>query len=68
MKKIYIVFLAAVLAMATSCKEGTLDTAPTDAVAGSTLLETTDGGYMAIKGAIRYFWQLGVSTSGNQHQ
>ena len=33
MKKIYIVFLAAVLAMATSCKEGTLDTAPTDAVA-----------------------------------
>ena len=68
MKKIFIVLLAAVLTMATSCKEGTLDTAPTDAVAGSTLLETTEGGYMALNGAIRYFWQWGVTTTGNYHQ
>lgn len=68
MKKIFIVFLAAILAMTTSCKEGTLDTAPTDAVAGSTLLETTDGGYMALNGAIRWFWQWGMTVTGNAHQ
>lgn len=68
MKKIYIVLLAAVLAMTTSCKEGTLDTAPTDAVAGSTLLETTEGGYMALNGAVRWLWQWGVTVTGNAHQ
>ncbi|MBQ2917628.1 MAG: RagB/SusD family nutrient uptake outer membrane protein [Bacteroidales bacterium] len=68
MKKIYIVLMAAVLTMATSCKEGTLDTAPTDAVAGSTLLNDTEGGYMALNGAIRWFWQWGVTVTGNAHQ
>jgi hypothetical protein len=68
MKKIYVILLAAVLAMTTSCKEGTLDTAPTDAVAGSTLLETTEGGYMALNGAIRWLWQWGVTVTGNAHQ
>ncbi len=68
MKKIYIALLAAVLSMTTSCQEGILDTSPSDAVAGSTLLETTDGGYMALNGAIRYFWQWGVTTTGNYHQ
>lgn len=68
MKKIFIVLVAAVLAMTTSCKEGILDTAPTDAVAGSTLLEDTEGGYMALNGAIRWLWQWGVTVTGNAHQ
>ena len=68
MKKIYIVLLTALLAMTTSCQEGTLDTTPTTAVSGATLLENTEGGYMALNGAIRWFWQWGVSVTGNAHQ
>lgn len=68
MKKIFIVILAAVLALATSCKEGTLDTNPTTAVSGSTLLKDTEGGYKALNGAIRWVWEWGVTVTGNAHQ
>ena len=52
----------------TSCKSDLLDTNPTDQVSGDTMLKTTDGGYMALNGMIRYFWQWGQTTEGNYHQ
>lgn len=52
----------------TSCKSDLLDTNPTDKVSGDTMLKTTDGGYMALNGMIRYFWQWGQTTTGNYHQ
>lgn len=52
----------------TSCKSDLLDTNPTDQVSGDTMLKTTDGGYMALNGMIRYFWQWGQTTTGNYHQ
>lgn len=67
MKKIFLVLLAS-LALATSCDKKLLDTTPTTAVSGSTLLENTEGGYMALNGAIRWLWQWGVTVSGNAHQ
>ena len=67
MKKIYLSILAA-LTLATGCNQELLDTTPTTAVSGSTLLENTEGGYMALNGAIRWIWQWGMTVSGNAHQ
>ncbi|MGM9737647.1 MAG: RagB/SusD family nutrient uptake outer membrane protein [Candidatus Cryptobacteroides sp.] len=63
-----IISLIAVALLSGACTEGTLDTAPTTAVSGSTMLETTEGGYMAMNGALRFLWQWGVTTTGNYHQ
>ena len=67
MKKIFLSILAAAC-MATSCNEDLLNTSPTTAVSGDTLLETTEGGLMALNGSIRWFWQWGMSVTGNAHQ
>ena len=68
MKKL-IYILAALAAMTTvSCNSDVLDTNPTDEVSGDTIFQDTDGGYMALNGMIRFFWQWGVTTSENTHQ
>lgn len=51
-----------------SCNSELLDTNPTDAVSGDTMFDNTDGGFMALNGAIRFFWQWGMTTTGNYHQ
>ncbi|MBO7249250.1 MAG: RagB/SusD family nutrient uptake outer membrane protein [Bacteroidales bacterium] len=68
MKKILLLAIAAVMALATSCNENKLNTNPTDAVSGEFMLENTNGGMMALNGTIRYLWQWGVTTTGNYHQ
>ncbi len=66
-KTLYIIAALAALSF-TSCKSELLDTNPTDAVSGDTMFSTTDGGYMALNGMIRFFWQWGQTTTGNYHQ
>ncbi len=70
MKKIIIslVSVFAVLASVTSCDKELLNTNPTDAVSGDTVFTDTEGGLMALNGAIRFFWQWGQTTTGNYHQ
>ncbi len=69
MKKIlYTLIALATLAFANSCKPETLETTPTDAVSGEFILGTTEGGYQALNGTIRFFWQWGSTTTGNYHQ
>jgi len=68
MKKIfYFIALSAAL-LCSSCAEDALEVAPTDQVSADTMLNTTEGGMMALNGTIRFFWQWGVSTTGNYHQ
>lgn len=70
MKKILFSIMAAfaVLASTVSCNPELLNTNPTDAVSGDTVFEDTEGGLMALNGAIRFFWQWGQTTTGNYHQ
>lgn len=68
MKKILLLAIAAVMALATSCNDGKLNTNPTDKVSGEFMLENTNGGMMALNGTIRFLWQWGVTTTGNYHQ
>ena len=68
MKRILYALMALAALSFTSCKSDLLDTNPTDQVSGDTMLKTTDGGYMALNGMIRYFWQWGQTTTGNYHQ
>lgn len=70
MKKIILIFTASLIAVASlvSCSSEKLDTTPTDRVTGDVILSSTDGAYMALNGMIRYFWQWGVTTTGNYHQ
>lgn len=68
MKKLLYIFLAVAGLSLTSCNPEMLDTNPTDKVSGTTMLNTTDGGYQALNGTIRMLWQWGWTTSGNQHQ
>ena len=56
MKRILYALMALAALSFTSCKSDLLDTNPTDKVSGDTMLKTTDGGYMALNGMIRYFW------------
>ena len=46
MKKILLLAIAAVMALATSCNEGKLNTNPTDAVSGEFMLENTKGWHL----------------------
>lgn len=68
MKKLLYIFLAVAGLSLTSCNPEMLDTNPTDKVSGTSMLNTTDGGYQALNGTIRMLWQWGWTTSGNQHQ
>ena len=67
MKKIFYALMA-VAVLFTSCQKDLLNTNPTDAVSGDTVFTDTDGGLMALNGAIRFFWQWGSTTTGNYHQ
>lgn len=60
--------LAAAGMCLTSCNQDMLDTTPTDRVSGTSLLNTTEGGYQALNGTIRMLWQWGWTTSNNTHQ
>lgn len=68
MKKILYVLMAIVALSFASCNKDFLETAPSDAVSGDTMMNTTEGGFMALNGTIRFFWQWGVTTTGNYHQ
>ncbi len=68
MKKILYVLIALAALTTVSCNSDLLDTNPTDQVSGDTIFKTTDGGYMALNGMIRFFWQWGVTTTDNYHQ
>ena len=70
MKKIILLAAASALAVLslTSCSKDALNTSPTDAVSSSTLLETTEGGYQALNGALRWFYIWGQTTGFNFHQ
>ena len=65
---IYILLALAGLGSSVSCNPDMLDTNPTDRISGTTLLNTTEGGFQALNGSIRMLWQWGWTTSGNQHQ
>lgn len=70
MKKTIYALMAslAVVFSTTACNPELLNTNPTDAVSGDTVFEDSDGGLMALNGAIRFFWQWGQTTTGNYHQ
>lgn len=68
MKKTLYIIAALAALLFTSCKSELLDTNPTDSVSGDTMFSTTEGGYMALNGMIRFFWQWGQTTTGNYHQ
>lgn len=68
MKRILYIILAAASLSLASCNPEALNTNPSDAVSGSLIFKDTDGGYMALNGTIRYFWQWGSTTTGNYHQ
>lgn len=67
-KALYSILAAAALFFATSCDQELLETTPTDAVSGEFILSNTEGGMQALNGTIRFFWQWGVTTTGNYHQ
>lgn len=60
------IFLAAAVLL-TGCSR-MLDTEPTTGVSGGAMLETTDGGYQALNGIFRFFWQWSVSTTATSHE
>lgn len=68
MKKFIYILLAVAGLSFTSCNPELLNTNPTDAVSGDTMFTDTEGGYMALNGTIRFFWQWGQTTTGNYHQ
>ena len=68
MKKIFFILLAAITVSLASCNKDFLETAPTTAVSGDTMLNTEDGGLMALNGVFRFFWQWGATTTSNYHQ
>lgn len=68
MKKILYVLSALAALVFSSCNPEILDTSPTDSVSGETMLNDTQGGYKALNGTIRHFWQWGVTTTDNHHQ
>lgn len=65
MKKILLIISALAATMFTSCD---LETAPSDSVSTSTMLETTEGGMQALNGTYRWFWAWGQTVTANQHQ
>ncbi len=66
MKKIIITALT-ILAVFSGCSK-MLNTIPTTAVSGDTMLETTDGGLQALNGIYRFFWQWSASTGSTTHE
>lgn len=56
-----------ILLVGTACSKS-LDTVPTTAVSGDTMLETTDGGLQALNGIYRFFWQWSASTGSSTHE
>lgn len=66
MKKTIIATLA-ILTVLSGCSK-MLDTVPTTAVSGDTMLETTDGGLQALNGIYRFFWQWSASTGSTTHE
>lgn len=68
MKKFIYILMAIAGLVLCSCDPDQLETSPTTAVSGDTVLTDTDGGYMALNGTIRLFWQWGWTTTGNYHQ
>ena len=70
MKKIITYMFAGLIACGTltSCLSDALDTSPTDSLDGSTTLNTTDGGLIALNGIYRSMYTSGWSTTGNTHQ
>lgn len=68
MKKTFIAILAFAAIFASSCNPELLNTNPTDAVSGDSMMEETSGGFIALNGTIRAFWQWGWTTTGNYHQ
>lgn len=69
MKKIFcLLTFALIIALGSSCSSDKLETTPTDSVSGEFILSTTEGGYQALNGTIRFFWQWGETTTGNYHQ
>ncbi|MBR5076416.1 MAG: RagB/SusD family nutrient uptake outer membrane protein [Bacteroidales bacterium] len=68
MKKILFALMALATLSLASCNKELLNTNPTDAVSGDTMFTDTDGAMMALNGTFRYFWQWGVTTTGNYHQ
>lgn len=70
MKKIISYMFAGLVACGTltSCLSDALDTSPTDALDGSTTLNTTDGALIALNGVYRSMYTAGWSTTGNTHQ
>ncbi len=68
MKKLIYILAALAGLTFTSCSPELLDTNPTDQVSGDLMFNDTEGGYMALNGTIRFFWQWGSTTTGNYHQ
>lgn len=68
MKKIFYALMALMVLTFSACQKELLNTNPTNAVTGDTVFTDTEGGMMALNGAIRFFWQWGSTTTGNYHQ
>ena len=68
MKKIFYALMACAALTLSGCNKELLNTNPTDAVSGDTVFTDTEGGMMALNGAIRFFWQWGSTTTSNYHQ
>ena len=70
MKKIFYYLIAgvAVISFAASCSEDQLETAPTTAVSGSTMTQSSDAAMIALNGIYRSMYTSGWSTTGNTHQ
>ncbi|MGN0191892.1 MAG: RagB/SusD family nutrient uptake outer membrane protein [Candidatus Cryptobacteroides sp.] len=66
-KTISILSIGVALAASASCSK-MLDTSPTTAVSGDTMLQTTEGGYQALNGIYRFFWQWSASTGSTTHE
>ena len=69
MKKYLVYLLTAVVAMGfAACSEETLETAPTDKVAGTSLFENATAALVPLNGIYRMMYEQGWSTTGNTQQ
>lgn len=67
MKKKIIIAALASLGVLSGCSK-MLETVPTTAVSGDTMLETTEGGLQALNGIYRFFWRWSASTGSQTHE
>lgn len=64
----YVAAGAAAIMLTTACSDSQLDSTPTTAVSGQTMVQSSDAAMIALNGIYRSMYTSGWSTTGNTHQ